>query len=58
MVLTVHFIQDELISGEVQLSQVQVGDAAVGLAEEKTLLLTTGKCIHRKHDDIRWRPEL
>lgn len=34
MVLTVNFIEDELISGEVQLSQIQVGDAAVGLAEE------------------------
>lgn len=34
MVLTVYFIQDELISGEVQLSQVQVGDTAVGLVGE------------------------
>lgn len=32
--LTVHFIQDELVSGEVQFSQVQVSDVSIGLLEK------------------------
>lgn len=32
--LTVHFIQDELISGEVQFSEVEVSDVAVSLLEK------------------------
>ena len=32
--LTVHFIQDVLVSGEVQFSQVQVGHVSVSLLQE------------------------
>lgn len=32
--LTVHFIQDELVGGEVQFSQVQVSDVSIGLLEK------------------------
>lgn len=34
--LTVYFIQDKLISGEVQFSQVEVGDVCISLLQTKT----------------------
>lgn len=36
--LTVHFVQDELVSGEIQLSQIQVGDVSIRLLERKNNL--------------------
>jgi len=34
--LTVHFVQDELVRGEVQLPQVQVGHFSISVLEKQT----------------------
>lgn len=43
--LTVHFIQDELVSGEVQFSQVQVSDVSISLLEEDHAQIIISICL-------------